>query len=183
MAEHKIQVESGTVGTFPVVASGTNYYTTSFSGVAGQTAATYNFLSLFNPNGNTKIVTIQASFIIPWATAATTTTNSMETFRTTAASGGTLQVASTISKFTTASPDSTVEIRTANPTVTTTGVTLGGIPPAITSSGSGLSGLGNISIPVGSTFVLLPGQGVCMRQVIAGDADQLWNLGYIWSEV
>jgi hypothetical protein len=177
-----VQTVSGTVSTMPTVPTGTNFYTISFSAVAGQTAATYNFLSLFNPVGSGKTINVYASFIIPWATAATSTTNSMETFRTTAASGGTLTSGANINKFASAAPNSVAEVRTANPTITTTGATYGGIPPAITASGSGLGPSSNISTPSGSSFILMAGEGICMRQVIAGDVDQLWNLGYIWTE-
>lgn len=177
------QAISGMVTTMPTVPAGTNFYTIAFSAIAGQTGTPYNFLSLFNPVGSGKTITVQASLIIPWATAAATSTNSMETFRTTAASGGTLTSAANIGKFSTASPNPIAEARTANPTITVVGGTLGGIPPAITSAGSGLSGIGNIGIPQGSSFTLLAGEGVCMRQVVAGDVDQLWNLGYIWTEL
>lgn len=174
---------SGTVSTMPVLPTGSNVYTASFSAVAGQVTTPYNFMSLFNPAGSGKILNVVASFIIPWATAAATTTNCMETFRTSAASGGTLLSGSGISKFATASPNSVAEVRTVNPTVTVVGNTLGGIPPAITSAGSGLGAQGNITTPSGANYVLAAGEGLCMRQIVAGDADQLWNLGYIWVEL
>lgn len=181
MAEKIVKVE-GAVTTIPYVTAGNNFYTESFSAVAGTLTTPYTFLSLFNPASSTRVLKVVASFIIPWAGAATTTTNSMETFRITAASGGVLTSGANINKFDTAAPDSLAEIRTGNPTVTVTGSTFGGIPPAITSAGAGIGAASTITTPAGSIFILYPGQGVCMRQVVAGDVDQLWNLGYIWTE-
>jgi hypothetical protein len=189
MAENRVIVESGnvtiaggTVNTVPVAPAGINFYTSSFSAIAGQTATPYNFLSLFNPLASGKTIVIYAAFIIPWASGATSTTNPMESFRTTAASAGTLTSGASIGKFATSQPNSVAELRTGNPTVTVSGLTLGGIPPLITAAGSGASSLGNITAPTGASFVLVPGEGLCMRQVVAGDVDQLWNLGFIWAE-
>jgi hypothetical protein len=176
------QAVSGTVTAVPGVPVGANFYTQSFSNLPGQTAATYNYLSLFNPVGSGKTITLYQIFIIPWAGAATTALNSMESFRISASSAGALTSGANINKFSSAAPNSIAEVRITNPTVTTTGTTLGGIPPIITSAGSGLSSIGNIGPPPGASFMFAPGEGVCMRQVLAGDVDQLWNLGYIWAE-
>jgi len=188
MAENRVIVESGsitvtgTVNTVPAAPAGMNFYTSSFSSLAGQTANPYNFLSLFNPLASGKTIVVYATFVIPWASGAAGTFNSMETFRTTAASGGTLTSGASINKFATSQPNSVAEVRTANPAITVSGLTLGGIPPVISSAGSGTGGLGNITAPTGASFVLVSGEGICLRQVVAGDADQLWNLGLIWAE-
>ncbi len=174
---------SGTVTTVPGTIPGANFYAASFSSVAGQTGTPYNFLSLFNPLASGKTIVPVATFIIPWASGAAGTFNSMETFRTTAASGGTLLSGAGINKFVTASPSSVAEIRTVNPTITVVGPTFGGIPPVVSTTGSGTGAIGNVTAPSGSLFSLVAGEGVCYRQVVAGDADQLWNLGFIWMEI
>ena len=172
------QVVSGTVNTISTVASGTNFYGTNISDTAGVVAAN-NFLSVFNPVGSGKTVTFYIVSVVPWATAASTTTVSMNLFRTTAASVGTLV---TPHKFSTASPSSIAEVRTTNPTVTTTGIPVIGFPPAVTTAPGGASPTTNGALPLGVSFVCQAGEGVVLRTA-SGAVGQLWNLGFIWSEL
>lgn len=170
----------GTVTSLPALPAGTNFYTTSISDVLGVVAAN-NFLSLFNPGANSKTFSIYSVFVIPWSTGATTVTVSMNMFRTTAASAGTLVAASSVGKFTTTSPDSTIEVRTGNPTVTTTGLSIASFPPSVTAAAGGAGPATSGSVPSGASFSCAPGQGLVLRTA-SGNVNQLWNLGFIWAE-
>lgn len=162
------------------VPEGSKFYVTAVTDVPGVVAAN-NFLSVFNPVGSGKNVVIFFAQTIPWATGATTATVSMNVFRTTAASAGTLVTASSIGRFVTADGSPVTEVRTGNPTVTTTGASLLGTPPAITSAASGVSGGSVSSSTPGASFLLVPGEGIVWRTA-SGNVNQLWNFQVIWAE-
>jgi len=166
-----------TVNSLP---EGALLYTTLVSEVAG-TVAAQNLLSVFNPSGSGKTMVFYQFVAYPYAGAAATATNSVNVFRTTAASGGSLRAAADINKFITTQPNSIAEVRTGNPTTTNGNVPIISIPPALTSAGSGISGTNTLVPPTGAAFVCLPGEGVVVR-VAAGDVDQLFDLGFTWSE-
>ena len=175
--EHRVTVDGGTITAVPGVTAGTNFYTAAITDVPGVVAAN-NFLSVFNPIGSGKLITFYASIVIPWASAAQSVAVSLNIFRITAASAGSLQ---TPDKFFSASPTSIAEARISNPTVTTTGASLGGFPPAITAAAGGASPTG-VSTPSGASFGCVPGEGLVMRTA-SGSTAQLWNLGFIWAEI
>ena len=195
MAEQKVAIDgtvpiSGTVtasntSTTPLWVTqatppGVQLYTTLASEVAGTVAAN-NLLSVFNPVGSGKTFIFYQFVAYPYAGGATTTTNSCNVFRTTAASAGTLRAAGDINKFVTTQSNSIAEVRTGNPTTTNGNVPIISIPPAITSAAAGISGANTLVPPTGAAFICLPGEGVVAR-VAAGDVDQLWDLGFTWSE-
>lgn len=174
------QTVTGSVVALPAIPAGSNFYLTALEDVLGVAAAN-NFLSIFNPVGSGKTITMYALSIVPWATAATSVAVSMNIFRTTAASAGTLLAAASISKFASSSPNSIAEIRSGNPTVTTTGISLGGVPPAITTAGGGATPTGGGGGPAGASFMLVPGEGLVVRTA-SGNVGQLWNFNFIWAE-
>ena|SRR5882757_865826 len=174
------QAVSGTVTSVPGVPAGYNFYLHSLSSAVGVVAGN-NFLSVFNPVGSGKTIVFYQSIIQSFATAAASSAASMDTFRTSAASAGTLIAAANINKFATSQPNSIAEVRVGNPTVTTVGTTTLGVAPAVTSSGAGVSAGAGGNPPPGATFVCLPGEGLVMR-TSAGDVDQLWNLTFVWAE-
>lgn len=198
MAEHRISIEgiSPVNGAFPTtnasnsitnpifvsqtVPAGVNFYTTNISDVPGVVAAN-NFLSILNPVGSGKTMIFYAFIIVPWATGATTATVSMNVFRSTAASAGTVVTAANIGKFLTTQPNSIADVRTGNPTVTTTGLSIGAFPPAVTAASSGSGPSTTINSPTGSSFTCMPGEGVVARTA-SGNVNQLWNIGFIWAE-
>lgn len=157
-----------------------NFYLHSVVDAPGVVAAN-NFLSVFNPVGSGKLIVFYAGIILPWATASTTTATSLNVFRTTAASGGTLIAASTVNKFVSSQPNSIAEVRVGNPTVTLATNPTQGIPPALTSSAAGAGVSGGGQSPPGASFVCVPGEGLVMRTP-AGNTNQLWNLTFIWTE-
>jgi len=154
-------------------------YTYSVNEVPGVVAAN-NFLSLLNPAGNPYVFVVTTAFVIPYATAGTTSTVGMSTDRITAASGGTPVSKPTIPKLNTAHPDSTADVRFGNPAATKTGYTFGHIPPAITGAGAGMGASAIIPSP-GGGLLLYPGQGVVFSTT-SGETNQVWNLGWVWME-
>lgn len=177
MAENRVIVESGTITAIQGIAPGTNFYTAAIEDVPGVAAAN-NFLSVFNPLGSGKTIIFYASIVIPWASAAQAVAVSLNVFRITAASAGTLQ---TPDRFLSAAPASIAEVRKGNPTVTTTGASLGAYPPALTAAAGGASPTA-LTVPSGASFICVPGEGLVLSTT-SGSTTQLWNLGFIWAEV
>lgn len=157
-------------------------YGTLIRNTLGVVAAN-NFLSIFNPVGSGKSLIFSQFICFPYATAATSPTDNMEVWRTTAASAGTLLAAANVGKFDTAQANSIAEVRTGNPTCTLLGtVPVLAVPPAVTAAASGVGSTINIIPPAGSIFVCHPGEGVVARTP-AGAVGQVWSLGFSWLEV
>lgn len=169
-----------TVSTIP---EGSLVYTTLIEDAA-VVATANNYLSIFNPVGSGKNFTFAQFTAFPYATAATGPTINMEVWRTSAASGGTLLAAANINKFDTQQQNSLAEVRTANPTATLIGtLPILAVPPAITSSGTGVSASVAIIPPNSTLFVCHPGEGVVVRMPAGGDVDERWSLGFTWLEM
>jgi len=184
MAEQVVRIESSAsnpVFTQPPTAATGLLYTTLITEVAGVNAAN-NYLSIFNPVGSGKIFTFYQFTAFPYAGAAATNSQSINVFRTTAASGGTLVAAANINKFDTTQANAIAEVRTGNPTTTNGTIPVLSIPPAITSAGAGVGGSSVIVPPAGASFICRPGEGVVVRSA-AMDVDELLDLGFTWSEL
>jgi len=185
MAEMAVRIESSAanpVYTLPPTATVGNVYTTLIRNTLGVVAAN-NFLSVFNPVGSGKTLVFAQFVCFPYATAATTPTDNMEVWRTTAATVGTLLAAANVGKFDTAQPNSIAEVRTGNPTTTLLGtVPVVAVPPAVTAAAGGASSTINIIPPSGSLFKCAPGEGVVARTP-AGAVGQVWSLGFSWVEM
>lgn len=160
----------------------TGTYVFSIASLAGA-AGSNTFVTLFNPVGSGKTVSFAAAFISTAASAAAGSTVPMRGHRISAApTGGTVQASSAIAKFNNLSVDSIAEIRTGNPTVTL-GAALWNTPPAITSGAGGGQFVHEVDTPAGSPpFVLAPGEGIAVN-TSAGDADQVWNITIVWTEI
>lgn len=177
---HVLNVDSaGNLGTVASGPAGSKFYTFSLADAPGVVAAN-NFLSLFNPAASGKTMVLYQLIVAPYATGATTATASLNAFRTTAASAGTLIAAANVGRFVTSDPNPVTEVRTGNPTVTTTGTTLIGIPPSVTSAAGGASPAA-AAVPSGASFVITPGQGVVFTTAL-GNVNQLWNINITWAE-
>lgn len=185
MAEMRVSIESSAANpifTFPTAAAAGNIYATLIEDTASVVTAN-NYLSIFNPVGSGKLVEFFQFVCFPYATAATGPTINMEVWRTTAASAGTLLAAANVSKFDTAQPNASSEVRTGNPTTTLLGtMPLLAIPPAVTSAGAGVSSTTTVVPPQGALFICRPGEGVVARQPAGADVDERWSLGFTWSE-
>jgi len=143
--------------------------------------AANNFLSLFNPVGSGKLLTVYRLTVYPFAGGATTATASLQATRITAASAGSLIAANTVSKFSTMAANPVAEVRTTNPTVTTVGNPITVVPPAITAAAAGISAAVQVQPPSGAAFVCQPGEGVVARTP-SGNVNQLWSIFVTWGE-
>lgn len=142
--------------------------------------AANNFLSVFNPAGSGKAITFFASEVRAYSVGAVSVGTSMTAFRTTAASGGTLIAAASVSRFVTSDPNPVAVVRVDNPTTTNVGLALNGFPPPI-SSGVGVSSAGSSAAPSGGGFTILPGEGL-VATTSSGDIDQRWDITLTWAE-
>lgn len=184
MAENTVRIESSS--TSPLIATTvanpaiTGVYSYTTSNVVGVVAAN-TYLSLFNPIGSGKTITVGGTFISSTSAGGTTVTDCMIGYRTTAASAGTLAGAATIAKFRTTYPNSISEVRTGNPTVTL-GAQIAASPPTISAT-NGSTAVHQAVIPPGlGLFTLAPGEGIALNTAV-GDTDQRWNLTIIWAEM
>lgn len=176
------QTVAGTVATYstanPAILGA---YVFSIPDLSGVVAAN-NFASLFNPVTSLNNLHVTTIGINSTTVGAASETAPMRGYRITTATGGTLQTNSTaVAKFRTADPDTLVEIRTANPTVTL-GAPLFNSPAALNGNVSPTPPH-TISLPDGTgSFILAPGEGIVFRTT-AGDVDQRWSITFAWAEV
>jgi hypothetical protein len=176
-----VMAVNGTINSIPAAPTGAKFYLHGMSDLPGVAAAN-NFLSIFNPVGSGKTVIFYQLILTPGTSGVTTVTTSMNIFRTTAASAGTLITASAVNRFLTADPNPVAQVRVGNPTVTAVGTTLLGLPPATNAAGVGGGMSANVAVPSGAGFVCLPGEGV-VYSTAAGNVNQLWNLNVTWAEI
>lgn len=158
-------------------------YVYSTGAVPGVVAAN-NFISVFNPLGSGKTVSLGAAYISSFCVAADLTPAPMNGFRITAASGGTLQTNSTaVAKFQTTMVDSICEVRTGNPTVTL-GPQIFNANPVVAGGANGGSTPQNVAAApaVFPPFTLAPGEGVVLRTASGLVATQ-WNMSIVWAEI
>jgi len=155
-------------------------YVFSIGDVAGVAAAN-NFLTLYNPVGSGKTISLGAAYASSYSTAASAPTVDVNVFRATAVSGGTLQTNSTaLAKFQTAMPASIAEVRTGNPAATV-GAQIANIPP---SQGAFVTDQFVAAAPaVYPPFTLAEGEGVVWRQTAAGVTTTHWNFSVVWAEI
>lgn len=139
-----------------------------------------NFITILNPAGSGKILTLGGFFVSYMATVASPA-YPMRGYRTTdQPSGGTLHVASEICKLDTQLPDSVAVIRSGNPSAA--------LGPAFFNSPVGtvkdtVSGVHDVDAPTGfNPFVIRPGEAVVLREDV-GAVGHLWNVSILWREV
>ena len=152
-------------------------YSEQFSGVAAANV----FFALTNPSASGRAILTLAFIAQSSATGSVTDAAAIRMRRATAVSGGTLlSNATAVAKFITTAPDSVVEVRTSNPTVTL-GTTILSVQ-SIESIGTGSSSSAVFQTPTGGPgAILLPGESLVLRTA-SGDTDQRWNLNLLWSE-
>lgn len=157
----------------------TGVYTYSLVDAPGVVAAN-TFMSLFNPIGSGKTVTLFGGTAAAYVAASSSTVRSSLRFtRVTSVSGGVLQSTSSICKFSSTYPNSIVEIRTNNPT-TVTGAVLATLPPAINPASVPFQFAFPMTSGMGP-FRIAPGEGIIVHTLV-GDVDQTWNITIIWGE-
>ncbi len=159
-------------------------YTFALIDVAGVAAAQV-FCTLFNLAGSARDLILLGICVKGYSVAAAATKNSLRATRITTSTLGTLQAAAAIFKHQTAVVDPVAEVRTANPTVTAA-AELEGFPPgeAITAAGA-TAPQSDLWVPPSALVETRfgPGEGLALRQTIAGDVDQTYDLALTWAEV
>lgn len=150
----------------------------------GQTASTYNFLSLFNPSGSGMSFFVEHAQMANYAVGGAAVPTPFLLSRVTAASGGTLASSSTICKFRTSDLAPTGQIRTGNPSVTLGAALWNFTPPYQQSTPGALSAtVQEISFPgIWDRITLAAGEGMVFHQTDVGDTDQRMNMIIAWSE-
>lgn len=143
-------------------------------------AAANNFMSLLNPSGSGKTVAFFAITVNSFAQGASATASSLVVDRITAASGGTQVTASNINRLLTSWANPVAEVRTGNPTVTKTGLTLFSWPPPL-ATGVGAGATAYSAPPSGQSFICTPGQGIVFSTP-AGNTNQVWSINMNWAE-
>jgi len=170
---------TGVVSTSEVPAPGIAAYVYSFANTAGVVAAN-NFLTLYNPVGSGKTITLGGVFISCSTTGPSNATDPMRGFRISAApTGGTVQAASTVTKSVSSTAATIADIRIANPTATA--LTPFFNSPALNSGAQGTGVVHQIINPPGTAFLLVPGEGVLL-QTATGTTAQRWNVSVAWGE-
>ena len=176
------QAVSGVLSTYPAISPAfAGIYVFNLPDQPGVAAAN-NFLSIFNPVGSGKTIAILGGSISTYVASMSSTARiSCQALRSTAASGGTLQVNSTaLCKFQTSFPASIAEVRTAGPTVTLGAAFLASPPPINPNTGDYVYQIQDT--PGAGALMLVPGEGIVLRTT-AGDTHQTWNFNVVWGEI
>lgn len=147
----------------------------------GVNGAANTYVSVFNPANSGKIMGGVNTIIQPYAIGAASTAESITLHRITAASGGTLVSAATVNRFNPAHPNPTMQVRVNNPTVTLSGLTIGGTAPAV-GAGLGTNAALSVAASPGAPLICPPGNGICFRTNNA-DTDMRFNLSFFWIEI
>lgn len=182
MGHHNVTIENLPITTLATIPPGAQVYQYVVADAPG-TAASQNFMSVFNPVGSGKNIVTAAFIVESYAIGASTTPNSLQLFRTTAASGGTLVSAANITKYITSQTNSIAEVRTGNPSATllTGNVPLSFAQPPV-GSGLGDNGATLVQAATGAAPTLKPGEGIVFNTA-AGNTNQVWNIQLIWLEL
>lgn len=143
-------------------------------------AAANNYASVFNPIGSGKNLLFFIASVSATTAGGSAVTAPMRGYRVTAASGGTLQAASTVAKFQSVQANPVAEVRLGNPTVTL-GAPIFNAPPAISATVSTTSSHTTSLIPPLGAFICVPGEGVVLRTTTS-DVDLRWNFAIVWGE-
>lgn len=141
-----------------------------------------NFLTLFNPVGSDKVITVGAFFVSYMATVASPL-YPMRGFRISAApTGGTLHAESEVCRFDTQRYAPAAEVRSNDPTCTP-GAALFNVSPGLQQGQNLSSMVEQVDAPQGfNPFILYPGEGVVVRQG-AGSVGHMWNVSILWREL
>lgn len=147
------------------------------------TVAAHNHVSLTNPTGSGKVITLGGVFISQVTASAVSVLDPMRCYFATSVSGGTLQAASAIAKVKSTLADPAGQIRTEDMTATL-GAPWFNSPPLLsagTASGNFVHQIPT-SIAGGDPITLFPGESVVLRTE-SGDLDQRWNITIAWLEI
>lgn len=154
-------------------------YLHSIANVPG-TVASQTFITLFNPVGSGKVLSLGTVAFSYSNTTPATETNPVRGYRISAApTGGTLISAANLQRFNTTQPNPVGIVRVDNPTVTLGGALFNSPAPLDNRS----SNVHNVDIPPGAgPFVMLPGEGLAINK-LAGTTSATWNITLVWAEI
>ena len=151
-------------------------YLHSIAAVPG-TAAEQTFITLMNPAGSGRNITLGTVAISYSNSATASSLDPLRGWRISAASGGTLIAANALGKFNTLYPDPFGEVRVGNPTITKVYPVLNSPPPIDNKS----SEVHTVEIPPGATFLMRPGEGIALNK-LTGSTTSAWNITIVWAE-
>lgn len=154
-------------------------YLHSIANVPG-TLAPQTFITIYNPIGSGKSLSLGTVAISSSNTMPSTETSPLRGYRISVApTGGTLVAASTVQRFNTTQPNPVAEVRIDNPTVTLGGAVFSS-PPLLDNRSSNVH---TVDIPPGAgPFLMLPGEGLAIHKV-AGTTSTVWNITPVWAEI
>lgn len=178
------QYAQATVASYPITNPlFTGGYVFSEDEVAGVVTAN-NFLSLSNPVGSGKTILLAGVFVSSSTIGGVSPPISpLRGYRSSVATGGTLQAVSAIAKVRTNMPDPVGQIRIGSGVTATLGAAWFNSPATLASASESPGFVHQIpsAIPAGA-FTLLPGEGTTLRTEL-GSTQQLWNISIAWSEL
>jgi hypothetical protein len=173
---------NGLIGAFPTInpvfLGGYVYSRAVTPGVV----AANNFLSLENPVGSGRVITVAGVFISSVIVGdITTTVDPMRGWLATALSAGTVEATSTIGKIRSTMSNAVGVIRINNPTATL-GASWFNSPPVLGVAKQSAPFVHQVPATIASgSITLLPGEGTVLRTE-SGDVDQRWNVSIAWNE-
>jgi len=149
--------------------------------VAGSTTAGYVYHSFFYPSTASNLIAVRR-ININWVAVAAAVYIEGALYRITAASGGTARPVTAVAKKDSNYPDPTIDLRDTGVTVTLAQKVFSFITPGAAGHLTGIHNIDFIRPDGRSDFILRPGEGLCLRQEAAGDAD--FRVSYVieWEE-
>lgn len=139
-----------------------------------------NFLTIENPAGSGKFISLGGLFVSYFATVAGPA-YPLRGYRCTSPSGGTLVDTADVCKFDSALPSTIAVLRRDNPSVAATDGAFFNSPAGTVKDTVG--GVHEVDAPPGfNPFLLRPGEAVLIRQDV-GAVGHLWNISILWREV
>lgn len=158
-------------------------YAYCMTDVAGVTAASNVFMSLFNPIGSGKLFAVKRLEMQSYTIAVTGVKSSKRFSRVSAASGGTL--ASSVESHDTNYPTQKAEVRISNPSVSQVADIKAFAPAIEISAASGAYPAPEIEFNPRDEFeeiILREGQGISIYQTVAGNVNETMNINIVWME-
>jgi hypothetical protein len=185
MAENEVRIVNGTTISTPVYSSSVmnpnfkGIYLHSLAAVPG-TAALQNFITLFNPVGSGKMLSLATVALSYTNTATASSIQPVRGWRISAApTGGTLVPATSLVKFQTSQPTPTGVVRIDNPTAVLDAPIFNSPPPLDNKS----SEVHTVDVPPGTgLFSFAPGEGIAISKA-SGDTTVAWNITLVWIEI
>lgn len=150
---------------------------------AGQTGA-YNFIALSNPAASGKRIAIIKVDVQTYSVAAAATKNSTRLTHCTAEATGGADDSANIHRILSTQAAPVGVLRITNPTVTA-GKEIKGFAAGGVITAAGIYSSPEISydpFAEEAQSIILPGEGIAVRQTVAGDADQTYCIRVLWME-